>query len=51
MGKLKIIEDLENSFSLLKYYIWKLQKENKYLKNELNNIRNILNEVIKNNKE
>ena len=46
MPKLKILEDIENSFTLLKYYIWKLQKENCYLKRKIKNLQLNINEVI-----
>lgn len=46
MPKLKILEDIENSFTLLKYYIWKLQKENSYLKKKIKNLQTNINEVV-----
>ena len=46
MPKLKILEDIENSFTLLKYYIWKLQKENSYLKRKIKNLQTNINEVV-----
>jgi len=43
----KIIDDLETTFSILKLYIYKLQIENKKLKEQIKMFQNDINEIIK----
>jgi len=47
----KIIDDLETTFSILKIYIYKLQIENKKLKEQIKMFHKDIDEIIKSNKK
>ena len=47
----KIIEDIQTTFNILKLYIYKLQLENKKLKDQIKMFHTDIDEIIKSNKK